>query len=939
MANAQTRLHRAHELGQSIWYDNLRRSLLGSGALAALVAKGVRGLTSNPTIFEKAIVASSDYQDALARLVANGASAIAIYEDLVLEDIRGACDVLRPAYDDSEGVDGRVSLEVLPELAASTDRTVAEGVRLAGLVDRPNVMIKVPATPEGIPAIRALTAAGVSVNVTLIFSLLQYEEVLEAYIEGLEDRVAAGGSLAGLCSVASFFVSRVDSSCDKLLNEKAAAEPALASRAQALLGKVAIANAKLAYEIYQRTIASSRWTKLVAAGARPQRLLWASTGTKDPRYPDTYYVDALIGSDTVNTVPPATLDAFADHGDPSSRLTDDLEVARAQIAELAAVGVDLSRVCHALLTDGVKSFNTSMDTLMGAIVARRAALLETASGRQRWTLPEELAKATAAEIERLAGASALKRLWDADPTLFSDDAVHAKSIKSRLGWLRAPALMQTKLKELGAFADEVKAAGYTDAVLLGMGGSSLCPEVLSTTTPAGAGLTLHVLDNTDPAAVLDVDRRIAGKKTLYIVASKSGGTIEIQAFERHFWNKTLDANDGDVARAGAHFIAITDPATRLEKLAEEKSYRRVFVNPADIGGRYSALSYFGLVPAALVGANPEGLLASAVALAAASGPGVLAANNPALALGAALGAAAKAGRDKMTLIVTPAIDSLGSWIEQLVAESTGKDGKGIVPVDLEPAGAPTVYDDDRTFVYVKLGDGDARQEAAVTALERGGRPVVRITLEDRAALGREFFRWELATAIAGATLGVNPFDEPNVTEAKLATGALLEANAASGALPDPEESCDVSDVARIRAHVATAQAADYLAFCAYFVRTPARDAALTRMRVACRDRSRNATTVGYGPRFLHSTGQLHKGGPNTGVFLQLVAETSQDLPVPGEPWTFATLRNAQALGDLQVLRRRGRRVLRVRLGADVDAGLAALERALAADPASVRKSA
>jgi len=341
MANAQTRLHRAHELGQSIWYDNLRRSLLGSGALAALVAKGVRGLTSNPTIFEKAIVASSDYQDALARLVANGASAIAIYEDLVLEDIRGACDVLRPAYDDSEGVDGRVSLEVLPELAASTDRTVAEGVRLAGLVDRPNVMIKVPATPEGIPAIRALTAAGVSVNVTLIFSLLQYEEVLEAYIEGLEDRVAAGGSLAGLCSVASFFASRVDSSCDKLLNEKAAAEPALASRAQALLGKVAIANAKLAYEIYQRTIASSRWTKLVAAGARPQRLLWASTGTKDPRYPDTYYVDALIGSDTVNTVPPATLDAFADHGDPSSRLTDDLEVARAQIAELAAVGVDL----------------------------------------------------------------------------------------------------------------------------------------------------------------------------------------------------------------------------------------------------------------------------------------------------------------------------------------------------------------------------------------------------------------------------------------------------------------------------------------------------------------------------------------------------------------------------------------------------------------------
>ncbi|HEY5089744.1 MAG TPA: transaldolase, partial [Polyangia bacterium] len=386
-SSPRTRLHQAHDVGQSIWYDDLRRGLLRSGALGALVEKGVRGLTSNPTIFERAIVSSGDYQEALAALVAAGHSTIAVYEALVLEDIRGACDLLLPVYEGSGGVDGRVSLEVLPELATATARTVSEGLRLKDLVGRANVMIKVPATPEGIPAIRALTAQGVSVNVTLIFSLLQYEEVLEAYLAGLEDRRAAGGSFEGLASVASFFVSRVDAVCDRLLNEKAAAG-ADAARCQALLGKIAIANAKMAYEIYERTIASPRWRVLAEAGARPQRLLWASTGTKDPRYPDTYYVDALIGRDTVDTLPPATLDAFLDHGDATARLDADLEGAKRAVAELTALGLDLSRICHGLLDDGVASFSASMAALMDAIGARRALLLEVKSGRQQMAVPE-----------------------------------------------------------------------------------------------------------------------------------------------------------------------------------------------------------------------------------------------------------------------------------------------------------------------------------------------------------------------------------------------------------------------------------------------------------------------------------------------------------------------------------------------------------------------
>jgi transaldolase/glucose-6-phosphate isomerase len=939
-ASTDTTLQQAHALGQSIWYDNMRRSLLTSGGLARLIAQGVRGMTSNPTIFEKAIVSSGDYEDALRKLVAAGHGTIEIYERLAIDDIRGACDLMLPIFQESGGVDGRISLEVLPELATATDKTVAEGLRLAGEVGRPNVMIKVPATPEGIPAIRALTAKGVSVNITLIFSLLQYEEVVEAYLAGLEERVAAGGKLDGLASVASFFVSRVDSVCDKQLKEKAAAAPELAARCEALIGKLAIANAKMAYEIYERTIATPRWAKLAAAGARPQRLLWASTGTKDPRYPDTYYVDALIGADTVNTVPPATLDAFLDHGSPVARIKDDLDGAKKEVAEFAAVGLDLSRVCHGLLDDGVKSFITSMTTLLEAVGGRRAALLETASGRQKLALPDDLRCATDATVAKLAKDRALARVWEADPKFFTADPSHERSIKSRLGWLRAPALMRTKLADLESFAADVRGSGTTDVVLLGMGGSSLWPEVVSVVWRGAGGPALHVLDNTDPAAVAAVDKLIAGKKTLFVVASKSGGTIEIQAFERHFWQKTLADSDGDVATAGASFAAITDPATRLGQLAEEKHYRRVFINPADIGGRYSALSFFGLVPAALVGADVGALLASGAELAAASGAGVPAAESPGLVLGAAIGAALQAGRDKLTLVISPDIASFGSWIEQLVAESSGKEGKGIVPIDLEPVGAPASYGSDRFFVYIRSAPADAKQDAAVAALERAGQPVVTIAVDRRESLGREIYRWELATAIACATMGVNPFDEPNVTEAKVATSALLAQHAADGKLPVPDDVCDVRDADRIRAHLASATPNDYIAFCAYVLRTPARDAALARMRAACRDRTHNATTLGYGPRFLHSTGQLHKGGPNTGVFLQLTADTQADLPVPGEAYSFATLRDAQALGDLQVLKRRGRRVLRVHLGADVDAGLAALGEVLAGDvPARARKSA
>ncbi|MBC8131650.1 MAG: glucose-6-phosphate isomerase [Deltaproteobacteria bacterium] len=413
------------------------------------------------------------------------------------------------------------------------------------------------------------------------------------------------------------------------------------------------------------------------------------------------------------------------------------------------------------------------------------------------------------------------------------------------------------------------------------------------------------------------------RTTLFVVASKSGGTIEIQAFEHYFWDRVLALHQGDVGRTGAQFVAITDPATRLGQLAEEKRYRKVFVNPADIGGRYSALSYFGLVPAALLGVDIAAVIDGAVQISIGSSSLLPAEDIAGLKLGAALGTEFGRGRDKMTLVTDPEIETLGSWIEQLVAESTGKEGKGIVPVDLEPLGSPEVYGPDRVFVRTILGagTGDASLTAGVAALERAGFPVIRLTMPRREDVGREFFRWELATAIAGSVMGVNPFDEPNVTEAKLATGALLAVHQQQGKLPQAEGVVLLADADTIRRHVLSAGSGDYVALCSYFLRGEGRDRLLTQIRVLAREKTRTATTLGYGPRFLHSTGQLHKGGANNGVFVQLIADVEHDLEIPGQAYTFGVLRDAQALGDLQVLRRRGRRAIRIHLGGDIEGGL------------------
>jgi glucose-6-phosphate isomerase len=513
-----------------------------------------------------------------------------------------------------------------------------------------------------------------------------------------------------------------------------------------------------------------------------------------------------------------------------------------------------------------------------------------------------------------------KRLWAKDPTLWKSDPDLQEKIRNRLGWLTLFDTMQNKAGEIMDFAQSIQEAGFTRVVLLGMGGSSLCPEVCRKIY----GVTrecpdLTVLDSTDPATILSVGKKLDLNKTLFIVASKSGTTLEVQSLYRYFFEKVKAI---EPSRTGQNFVGITDPDTPLERLARKQNFRKLFLNPPDIGGRYSALSYFGLVPAALIGMDLEVFWERARHSVSEYLSGVH--------LGVILGELAKAGRDKVTLVISPPIQSFGIWLEQLLAESTGKEGKGLVPVVGEPVGTPSVYGHDRVFIYLKLSvSPDPGQDSAVEALKQVGHPVVQMLLRDSMDLAGEFFRWELATATAGAILGINPFDEPNVTESKENTLRILQALHSSGRLdlPTPiletegirlygdlqrEGSASLRDVFQTFFH--QSKAGDYVALLAYLQPSKGHEAILQRIRLVIRDRFHLASTLGYGPRYLHSTGQLHKGGAPIGLFLQITAEDPEDVSIPGEKYTFGILKLAQALGDFCALTSRGLRALHIHLG-------------------------
>lgn len=928
-------------LGQSVWLDVLRRGMLTSGELRRFVEEdGLHGLTGNLAVREKAVAGSHDYDDLIRQWARQGKTSSEIAELLEVEDVQAAADVFQPAYERTEGRDGYCCLALPPQLADDTAGTIMEAQRLWGLVGRPNVMITVPATREGLPAIRELIRRGIHVHVTLVFGLDRYREVVDAYIAGLEARAAAGEPLRPVASVASVSLSRIDTVVDSLLEDALRSGRLDPVAAPELRGRAAVATAKVLSQASTEVARSPRFQALAERGARPQRLLWTGTSTTTPGRSDVMYVDSLIGPETVVALTLETLHAYRDHGNPASRLADDAEGARRTLTRLAESGIDLHALAVRLERESLERMVAVHGRLLMAVEEKRSTVLAGPSTREELALGEDL-EAVRGRLEEVDRDQVPARLWRRDPSLWTRDPQERTTVLHGLGWLHVAEKMEENLDALLRFAAEVRAAGLRHVVHMGMGGSSLAPLVIARTfTPGPDGLPLTVLDTTDPATILSIHRRVPLAETLFIVASKSGTTAEPVAFGEYFY-AAVRAAAGD--RAGGQFVAITDPGTPLAAEAHRRGYRRVFENFPDIGGRYSALSYFGLVPAVLAGVDVFGLLDRAQRMAQACASCVPAPHNPGVALGAMLGELARRGRDKVTLLVTDPIAALGLWLEQLLAESTGKQGTGLLPVADEPVGDPAVYGRDRVFVVITLsGAPDPTLKGTARELAAAGHPVVTLALRDPLDLGQEFFRWEVATAVAGSILGINAFDQPNVQESKANTDRLLEAVREGRGLPEPDPTLvegplrvytdgdERSLVEALARFIARARPGDYVALQAYLPETPPLHAALQEIRRTLRDGTRLATTLGYGPRYLHSTGQYHKGGPNTGLFLQITGDDGEDAAIPGSSYTFGVFKRAQALGDLEALRRHGRRIMRVHLSGDPLKALRHLQDAIAA---------
>ncbi|MCB0194425.1 MAG: bifunctional transaldolase/phosoglucose isomerase [Anaerolineae bacterium] len=918
-------LAKISSLGQSIWYDNIERGMLEEGELTRMVNEDyVVGVTSNPAIFQKAISGSTAYDAQLEEIVAETPTIPIkdLYEKLAIQDIQMAADVLQPVYERTNGDDGYISLEVSPTLANDTEGTIAEAKRLFETVSRPNLMIKIPATAAGLPAITEVIGSGINVNVTLMFSLQNYIDVANAYIAGLEKLDEAGGDLGQIASVASFFVSRVDTLIDQLLDEAGSDE------AKSLQGKIAIANAKAAYKKFKEIFGGDRFQKLAKKGARVQRPLWASTSTKNPAYRDILYAEELVGPDTVDTMPPVTLEGLKDHGEIRASLEEELDDAPALLEKLQRFNVSYDDATQKLQDDGVIAFANSFVDLLKtledkreAIVSRQVSPMTAALNGYQETVDIRLRSWDAAKVAN--------RMWDIDGTVWVPDpeqAAQTNDLTNRLGWLNLPAEMMAEVDTLTEFASEITAAGFQEVVLLGMGGSSLAPEVVMKTFGADNGLPLTVLDSTNPDQVTAVADGITDvAKTLFIVSSKSGGTIEPLSFFKYFYEQVGQTK----ANPGENFIAITDPGSGLERLAQEKEFRRTFLSNPDVGGRYSALTHFGLVPAALIGVDLPKLLRRANSMADACRNS--ASHNPGLELGAVMGELALQGRDKLTFFTSPKIAAFGAWAEQLIAESLGKQGVGILPVVDEAIIQPAFYGHDRAFVYLRMADDDnAEMDGQVNVLEAADHPVIRIEMDELEDLGQEFFRWEMATAGAGAILKINPFDQPNVELAKIKARELMAEFEETGALPGEAPTIDYDDIdaygpamgetvtEALRAFLLNFKLNNYIAIMAYLPYTEEIDAALNELRLTLRTGLRAATTVGYGPRFLHSTGQLHKGDANNGLFIQITHTPATDVDIPGEKYNFATLVAAQAQGDYNALQENGRRLIRFHIEAGQD---------------------
>jgi transaldolase/glucose-6-phosphate isomerase len=911
---ARNPLQQLHDHGQSVWYDNLSRELIASGGLQQLIdASGVVGVTSNPTIFEKAISGSSDYDDQIRELATAGKSTDEVYEELVVRDIQQAADILRPVFEhsDNNAGDGYVSLEVSPTLAHETQKTMEDARRLFARVDRPNVMIKIPGTPEGLPAIEQMLYEGVNVNITLLFSLEAYREVADAYLRALERRAEEGKGLEKIASVASFFVSRVDTEADKRLQKIIDDEPGSerAARANALLGKLAIANAKLAYLAFQEIFSGERWEKLAKLGAKVQRPLWASTSTKNPAYSDTLYVDELIGPHTVQTLAPASIEAFGDHGTLGETLTSDVDAAQQVFNDLESLGVSYDDITDTLVREGVASFAKSFESLLGGLDEKRQRFAEE-SGASRAAELGALHPKVQAALDSLRQQDVARRLRERDPDIWLADGETPNHPEQRIGWgpVVQALLLRARAGIFDNLASEVRERGYERAILLGMGGSSLGAEFIARCFPPRDGYPkLSVLDTTHPDTLARVTDEVRECKTLFIVSTKSGTTVETLSLYRHF----LDERGGDAS----DFIAVTDAGTGLEHEANERGFWKVLSNPPETGGRYSAISYFALIPAAVAGVDVTALLERANVLLPVND------EHPGMWLGAAIGTAALEGRDYVTVVTSPSLARFTDWLVQILAESTAKHGKGVVAIKGEPVMSPDRYRTDRLFIYFRGPDAESETDAALEALRAAGHPVVTLPVDGPGQLGMEVVRWDVATTVAGGVLGVNPFDESGFQETKDVTKELLANHGHE--IPAPIALHEA--VERVTSSVPKG---GYVAILAWADRTAEHEKALLDLRLALSAATGAPVIVSFGPRYLHATGQMHRSGRGGGTFLHITQTPSVDFEIPGARYSFGTLFAAQLAADAITLHAAGHPIARVEAGTDLPSAVRQMVEAL-----------
>ncbi|OQA41955.1 MAG: Transaldolase [Candidatus Omnitrophica bacterium ADurb.Bin314] len=930
-----------YQAGQGPWLDTISRRLLRSGQLKKWIEKdGLLGVTSNPSIFQQAISQGDGYEQDIRKLLRKGATTLDVYDALTIADITETCDLFLPVFERTKGEHGFVSLEVLPCLAANTEATVREAKRLFDEVRRPNLMIKVPATPEGIVAVEELVAEGINVNVTLIFSQANYIAVAQAYLAGLARLAGKGGTLAKVHSVASVFVSRIDTDIDKQLDGKIATERDSAKRMtlEALKGKAAVANTKMVYQEFKRIFSSDAFRSLKDRGANIQKVLWGSTSTKNPSYADLVYVENLVGKDSVNTLPQATWEALLDHGQiRPDAIEENIDEARGTVERLRAVGIDVHSVCDRLQKDGVRSFVSAFESLMAVLENKNLDSIRSAGTvKISYTLPEHIKKTVASAVRELTQKNLHGRWLAKDPTIWTNDPAHHKVILNRLGWVEIAEKIPGRLYEVDLLREKVFAEKVRDIVLLGMGGSSLAAEVMSLILSkpshrcAGAPkMRFHLLDTTDPLSIAKVDRAVNYASTIFVVGSKSGSTIETRSQYQFFFDAVKKAFRGDAKKAANRFVFVTDDGSPFAALGRSLNLAGLFLNPSDIGGRYSALSFFGLVPAALLGIDIRKIVKDAQSVLANMREAKDLTKNLGIQLGIILGTLALQGKDKLTFLTSPSLASFADWAEQLIAESTGKEGKGIIPIAGEPLLPYEHYGANRVFAILRQkGENGKLWTSRIRKLRLKGFPVIDCVWADGMNVGGEFLKWEIATSIAGVLLRINPYDEPNVKESKDITGTILSAMQKKMPLSRSRMAISVKSAALTPADKKTLGAFfekldkdGYLSLLAYVDRTAATKKELQTLQKTIASGWKVPALSGFGPRYLHSIGQLYKGGPKQGSFIEFTAKDRIDLKVPGEKYGFSQLKKAQAMGDYEATSNKGLPVLVVDLGTDVLEGL------------------